>query len=191
MVQGIAAMIATDLAEGYVISRIVKMLSALPDIPEDAAEAAVKLALARKLSKRRAMQKLTQVGGPALRGAVEQNRTYLAAYILSAARRLGKAALEGKLIEGIRAEQHWLAMHDFAQQKRLDSARSVDSAAKRYGALLGWYSVLDGRTTKECAESHGGNFYAERRPHIGWPGSVHSRCRCRPGRPHDTGRMLV
>lgn len=195
VITGIALVIGAGIADTLIAKRVTKMLVGLGDIPEDAAEAAVKLALVGYLLRRRGAN-ITANGrrprrmGPAVTGVIEQNKTYLAAFLVNATRRLAKAAQAGQLREGIRRERRFLNQHDQAQEKRLTAARAVDQTARKVGPLMGWYSVLDSRTTTECREAHGSNFYAERRPVIGWPGSVHARCRCRPGRPHDTGRMI-
>jgi hypothetical protein len=57
---------------------------------------------------------------------------------------------------------------------------AADRAARRHGLVLGWRAVMDARTSAECRRADGKNFSVASRPLIGWPGSVHPHCRCRP-----------
>jgi hypothetical protein len=118
------------------------------------------------------------------------------------------------LQRALQAEAQYIAGHVAAAKKRLEAARDVDAAAdrwgdllgwvatldaakqteaaaERFGDLLGWVATLDDRTTPDCARAHGANFRITSPPRIGWPGSVHRACRCRPGRPIPGARVLA
>lgn len=112
---------------------------------------------------------------------------FRANFILASARRIND-----KLNRGIprrivlQQEQTFYNQHLEAARVRRKAAKSVDSAAARYGVTLGWHATLDARTSPECRAAHGKNFDALKRPEIGYPGSVHASCRCKPGRPFNT-----
>lgn len=124
------------------------------------------------------------------------NRMFRAAFVLNAARRIStglKAGGDLKTLVG--KEKHAWGLHRAATARRLLVAKNVDAAAQSYGqrtaqgTLLGWYATVDGRTDATCIAADQTNFYSERIPMIGLPGSVHMHCRCRPGPPHIGAKM--
>ena len=62
--------------------------------------------------------------------------------------------------------------------QRATSAGKVDMAALEHGRLLGWYAIRgNGKTSAACKAANRHNFYANRMPDIGWPGSgPHPNC---------------
>lgn len=92
--------------------------------------------------------------------------------------------------EALETERRYWQQHLGAQRKRREAADVVDAAVAVHGALLGWYSQEDSRTSPECRAAQGSNFRVSQRPAIGWPGSVHPRCRCKPGPPFATSRTV-
>jgi hypothetical protein len=68
--------------------------------------------------------------------------------------------------------------------------RRFGFASTSKGGLLGWYSRNDDRTSAECLAAHGKNFDPNVIPPIGYPGSVHPHCRCRPGPAHKTNLLV-
>lgn len=117
--------------------------------------------------------------------------TYRAQYVLVASRRMRDGLRAGIPRETLlQRERTYFDQHIAAVARRRDTAAKVDAAAKRHGDLLGWYAVLDNRTSRECREAHGKNFNASVRPAIGYPGSVHLHCRCRPGKAHSTSKTV-
>lgn len=62
--------------------------------------------------------------------------------------------------------------------------------AKSRNIALGWYAVLDKKTSPECRAANGKNFDPLQPPAIGLPGTVHPRCRCVPGPPHPTNERV-
>lgn len=107
---------------------------------------------------------------------------FRAAYVLNAARRIERGLRRGiSREELLRKERVYFQQHIDAASKRRDAASAVDAAVAKHGLELGWYSKLDSRTTAECRAAHGKNFNALIRPPIGYPGSVHRFCRCKPG----------
>lgn len=116
---------------------------------------------------------------------------FRANYVLAASRRL-----DDKFTRGIprriamEQEKRYFEQHMESARNRRKAARAVDVAAGRYGATLGWHATLDLRTSPECRAANGKNFDATVRPPIGYPGSVHPSCRCRPGRPFNTKQTV-
>jgi hypothetical protein len=107
-----------------------------------------------------------------------------ARYILAAARRVSEGG-------SAKAERALFGAHLRAEEGRIDGARVIDHAATKWGPVLGWFAVRDGRTTPECFASHGGNFSATSPPSIGWPGTLHGgNCRCKPVAPWPGAEML-
>lgn len=115
---------------------------------------------------------------------------FRAQYVLASAERLEVARKMGNLPQAKKAEQRYFNQHVEAVANRKASAAAVDKARSRYGDELGWYAILDSRTSPECKEANGKNFSASRIPPIGYPGSVHPHCRCRPGRKHATSKTV-
>ena len=137
--------------------------------------------------------------GPAQRHAIRMNATRRAQFMLSACQRVQAAVVAARsqgtpVLDAIRkamaAEQRWLAAHVHASQNRIAAASAVDGMADAYGNLLGWNSVPDSRCTPECRNANHKNFYADRPPAIGYPGSTHPNCRCWPSAPFKGARVL-
>lgn len=123
-------------------------------------------------------------GFPAV-GAIDSKADfYRAAYIRSATLRVYEDTRKGKTLEeATETEKRFFRLHVVAQQNRMDAAKLVDLAAQKHGPLLGWYAKMDARTSAECRAANGKNFDPLVPPAIGYPGSVHPDCRCKPGRP--------
>lgn len=143
---------------------------------------------------RAAMSHPTKFGPPPTSevptAATESSRlesTYRAQYILAASRRVQAAVRAGTpQADALRDEQRFYNQHLEATVNRAKAAGQVDTMAKRYGDLVGWYAKMDARTSAECKAANGKNFNASVRPPIGYPGSVHPACRCKAGKPHGT-----
>lgn len=134
----------------------------------------------------------TGAAGPATLATARQNMLRRAQFVLASARRLSAAARGGEnLRAALETERRYYGLHLQALWNRARGASQVDSAAQSYGDLLGWYTVLDRRTSAECRAASGRNFSVMAQPLIGWPGTVHPHCRCYPGRPHRGARMLA
>lgn len=115
--------------------------------------------------------------------------TYRAHYVVSASRRL--KGLSGERLEKAkRDEKRYFDQHLDAMKNRKKAATAVDRAKVRYGKELGWYAKMDAATSDECRQANGKNFSPERIPGIGFPGAVHPRCRCKPGRRHATSQTV-
>lgn len=145
-------------------------------------------------------QELTGASGPASMAVIRENHLRRAQFTISSARRLTSAILSARarggtarsaIAEALPRERRYFGQHIEAAWQRARAAAQVDSAYQAYGPLLGWNSVRDKRTSAECRAAHGGNFYVDQPPAIGWPGSVHPHCRCYPGVPVPGGRMLA
>jgi hypothetical protein len=120
----------------------------------------------------------------AQRVTAAEEANYRAAFLLNSSRRIEDAWRRGVApADQAKREIHYWALHHKAAANRLAMARGVDVAAQSFGQVLGWYATLDDRTSTECRRAHGHNFRADQRPLIGWPGTVHPSCRCRPGVP--------
>lgn len=83
-------------------------------------------------------------------------------------------------------ERTYFNQHLDAGRRRHDRAAEIDRAEAQYGPSLGWHAKMDARTSEECRQANGRNFNASRIPAIGYPGTVHPSCRCKPGRPFNT-----
>lgn len=123
-----------------------------------------------------------------------QNVHRRASYLVNAARRVSRGLREGG-IDGMREayerEQRYWAQHQHAGAVRTAAAELVGLEMQRTSSvLLGWHAKLDSRTSPECRAAHGRNFDPNRIPPIGYPGSVHPFCRCRPGVPFATRRRV-
>ncbi len=127
--------------------------------------------------------------GPMQRAEERQALAWRAIYILGAADRLTEAL---DLIHAQHVEEGYFERHVLAEERRIRAAALVDVTNRLLGdrieerdkvPLLGWRSVIDNRTTPECAWANGRNFRADRLPVIGIPGGVHPRCRCTSGPP--------
>ena len=123
--------------------------------------------------------------GPATAAVQAASGTYRAAYLSAAAGRVKTRMAAGKtLAQALKAEAPLAVAHLRAQRNRVRAAAQVDGQVTAHGPLLGWYAVMDGRTSAECAAANGRNFSVTSWPVIGLPGSVHPHCRCRAGAPH-------
>lgn len=111
------------------------------------------------------------------------NLRYRAAFLVVSLRRLVRG---GELAREVTL---WRT-HVRAQRRRLVMGRRVDEQRWVYGELLGWHATLDRRTSDECRAAHQKNFYALRPPVIGYPGTTHPHCRCRPGAPFDGAKLV-
>lgn len=117
----------------------------------------------------------------------QQEAMFRALYVWNATQRVESASDRTKALE---AEQRYFNQHLDAVRKRRGAANAVDKARARYGDELGWYAVMDSRTSPECRAANGKNFSATRVPFIGFPGAVHPSCRCKPGRKHATSATV-
>lgn len=135
----------------------------------------------------------TPPGGPAERTAHRQNQARRAAYTIKSAYRVrDRVRKQGMNEEQAQiAEKHLYEAHMKAMERRVEMAKKVDVMSDQHGNMLGWYATLDRRTDPECRAADGKNFLADRVPVIGYPGTVHPNCRCVPGPPHNTRRMVL
>lgn len=136
--------------------------------------------------------------GPATAKIARLNLMRRAQFLVASARRFSEvmarvaagAADPHEILDLMRAERRFYGQHMMASWARMRAAAQVDSASMDYGRLLGWYTVLDRRTSRECIAANRHNFYADQMPAIGYPGAVHPNCRCMPG-PPVPGAALV
>jgi hypothetical protein len=140
-------------------------------------------------------------GGPVVLGQHLMNLRRRAAYVVNAARRLGTAVVReksnpGSIQRALQTEGRYLSQHLSAVKKRNEAAAVAQTELnkrmlpKGANGLLGWNAILDSRTSAECRKADGKNFYPLQPPAIGLPGAVHDHCRCTPGPPHATNRMV-
>ena len=195
----------TDLAALLSLAAPAISVAATLNGAQEVAQAAVKALL--ELS---GIRQLLRVEPPNLtqvpvRLQNRQNLIRRATYLLNAARRLTTALKAGQLSQGLRQEGAYLRAHMEASAKRELAAQAVadevtrqnqqsggQSGASDSGStMLGWYSVRDENTTADCRAAHGKNFNPARIPLIGYPGTVHPHCRCKPGPAHPGARYLA
>jgi hypothetical protein len=145
-------------------------------------------------------QEVTGASGPASLTVIRENHLRRAQFAIASARRMTSSILTARsrggtarsaLAEALPAERRYFGQHIEAAWNRARAAAQVDAAYQAHGGLLGWYSLRDRATSPECRAAHGGNFWVDAPPAIGWPGSVHPHCRCYPGAPVPGGRMLA
>jgi hypothetical protein len=142
---------------------------------------------------------VTGVIGAASAQTSRVNLARRAQYVIAAAKRVMGAARDARakgepVGAAIRAqlakERRYYEQHQAAMWNRAAAAGKTDMAALEHGNLLGWNTVIDERTSADCRAADGWNYYASSMPDIGFPGSVHERCRCFPSAPHPRGRVL-
>lgn len=168
------------LISGVTADSLAGILGALPGISGDAAKQLLALAPLRSGLD---LPPVPLAPGP-VRNARAVNAQRRAQYLLNAARRLTVAGSSPTGAEGaLDAEIRNFEAHQQAVRVRVVASKNVAQASERYGQELGWYAQRDSRTSPECRRAHGTNFRADRMPAIGYPGAVHTHCRCRPGKP--------
>lgn len=137
--------------------------------------------------------------GEAGRQVARVNMLRRAQFTVSAAHRLSdditqahsrRQPVQPALDAGVQREKRYYGMHLVATWARTRAGAQVDSAVMEHGRLVGWHATVDAMTSKECLAANGKNFYAGHMPVIGYPGAVHPRCRCQPGRPFPGGQIL-
>lgn len=194
------------LAYAQSADAISEALEAFPDVAKAAIKALLEIGPVRSLLR---MHPKTGASAP-LQAMHRANLMHRAAYLVSAARRLSRPfrgprlGMGDRLKATIETEKRYLAQHLDAVSNRVRAAEQVGQAmrvqSKRVArinetngvpgrpssSLLGWYAVMDERTSAECRRAHGRNFDPRQIPMIGFPGAVHPHCRCRPGPPHRT-----
>jgi hypothetical protein len=128
------------------------------------------------------------------------NAARRAQYVLAAAKRVLGSVREARakglptgaaFADALATERRYYLMHVAAMANRADAAAETDQAAAKYGDLLGWLAKNDDRTSAECADASGKNYYASSIPDVGLPGAVHLSCRCRPVAPWPGGKLLA
>lgn len=116
-------------------------------------------------------------GPPTMAKRMAANEPLMRArYLLAAAKRLAKAAAEGRFIEALRREQAYLDAHRKAGQRRARIAREYDMVAQGQ-TFLRWLAVMDKKTTADCAAKNG-SVWNVNNPPFPPPGAVHGSCRC-------------
>lgn len=147
--------------------------------------------------------------GSATKAMRRTNALRRAQYLLSAARRvshaIGADTRPSALITALERERRFWRAHVAAAHQREQAAATLDSTAAQYGhdvtvskagghvthTVLGWHSTRDNRTTEECRQAHGKNFYADAPPAIGYPGAgPHMNCRCKAVPAWNTRRLV-
>lgn len=196
--------ILLTLAAGTTAAGLAGALAGLPGIPIEAA----RMLFAAVPGLVELVQAHNAIGDPFSGGPVEwqkrQNLTRRAAYLINAARRMATALVTsrhdpGALTRAVDAETRHLRAHVDAVARRQRAAVRVAEALKtergkgeqpEFDLLLGWYAVLDSRTSPDCRKANGKNFDPLRPPAIGLPGTVHPHCRCKPGPSHPTSQTV-
>lgn len=115
-------------------------------------------------------------GMPATRRVAAGEPRMRAQYVLAAAKRLTQGIADGVFDQALEKERRYLDAHVDAGRNRRRAARRLDELGEN-GQVLVWRTVMDQRTTPECAALDGRLFTADNPPGI--PGAMHSRCRCR------------
>lgn len=185
-VVALAAYLSTAMAASAVAlpTVLVSRLAALGMSPR-AAQAAGRLVLSEPLTGR------TRWGSPGfpavapkggapvsmVRLIAANEPTMRARYVLAAAKRLTRAALNGEYTAGLSRERKYMDAHRMAGQKRAQAARAYDRVARR-ATYLRWITAADERVDGQCAAREGSVWRVDN-PIMPPPGAVHARCRCR------------
>lgn len=140
---------------------------------------------------------------PVQQEQIRVNLLRRAQYLLNAGRRLqreidSQQSLPGNsklsavkaMAKALRQEERYYALHIKASHEREMAASQIDLASLRHGSKLGWYTIVDDRTSSDCLAANGRNFYSHKQPAIGWPGMTHPTCRCWAGAPHATDKTV-
>lgn len=181
------ALIAAALAMNATAQATAERLAPRLGIPMSILLPLIGLALSRRLTYRPTPAK----AGSAAAESERLEPGLRAAYVLSASQRVARAVREGvPEAQALATERRYFNQHLEAMKNRAAVSLVVDAAASKFGDELGWYSVLDSRTSPECRRANGKNFRASRMPGIGYPGAVHTHCRCKPGKPHRTNQTV-
>lgn len=98
-----------------------------------------------------------------------------AEFLVNSAERLSEALAMGDYDKAVAKEEGYAEQHVAAGQNRRKAAKKLDELAAT-SPMLVWRTILDERTTPDCAVLNGRIFPANNPPAI--PGAVHSRCRC-------------
>lgn len=195
------AELTTALAQAQSIQQVAGLLAKFPAVLPEAVAELMKLGAVRGL-----VRAPVQSGPHVAQQAMSRhNLMRRASYLILAGQRVSRAWTNGprttraeRMRQALRQEKVYLGQHLEAHKRRVRSGAAVAQEAARVArsdvsgvfeappGLLGWYAVLDDRTSRDCRLANGRNFDPKRVPRIGFPGSVHPACRCRPGPPHPT-----
>lgn len=187
MVAAVAGLLAVGAAYDSTVKSILTVTASL-GLPAMAIKTATRIAMSAPVGD--AMPPGSRTDGAA-RVTASKERLFRATYLLNAAKRINNWFREGIVpTEIVRRERRHFEAHRQAQARRRKVAREIDAVAARYGSELGWYAKMDSRTSAECRWANGRNFRVDRRPPIGYPGTVHPNCRCVPGKPHASGKSV-
>lgn len=186
LIAAIAALLAIQASAGATATKV----ATLTGLPIAAVGPVVKLAMSKPWAYN--VASIRPSSGPTATGqASDAEGLFRAGYVLSASRRWQEGLRAGMSRPALqRQEDRWFQQHLDAQANRRLAATQVDKSASRYGPELGWYAKIDAKTSPECRQAHGKNFNPAQRPQIGYPGSVHTHCRCKAGRPHATSKTV-
>jgi hypothetical protein len=179
------------------------VMEALTLFPDVAAEA---VGVLFSIPQVRGLLRLQPASGAhaAVQATYRMNLKRRSAYLIQAALRMSTAIRNngpGVIAGAKSAERRYLEQHLRADAGRVKAAEAVAAIAGRlarvarrdgstWNGLVGWYAVMDERTSAECRRANGRNFDPRRVPRIGLPGAVHPSCRCRPGVPHVTDKRV-
>lgn len=187
LVATIVSLMAVGAPNKALASRVATLLRPV-GVTGTAATLSVRLAMSAPIVSRQA----TRLDTPAVKATVSTEHYFRATYTLEAARRIDASIKSGTpAASALQEERRFFLLHRQAADRRMEMARKVDIARERFGDELGWYAKKDSRTTPECKAAHGKNFSALVMPRIGYPGTVHPRCRCLAGPPHKSGKQLA
>jgi hypothetical protein len=181
------------LAYATSVDAMVEVLAQFPGITE----AGVKSLLS--IPQVRGLVRLNPNAGAhaATQAMYRHNLARRSAYLVMAGRRVSTAMTMGADAQAraLVTERRYLQQHLQAMAGREVAANAVGAMARRlskqakrepgftWNGLLGWYAVMDADTSIDCRAANGRNFDPTQVPPIGFPGTVHPACRCRPGPP--------
>lgn len=184
---GVIAVKAVTLP-GFLVDRMVSL-----GLNRRAVRAAGKLTLEPALTGRTRWGSPVSRFGPQtmVRRMAANEPTMRARYLFAAAKRMTKAAAQGRFTAGLSREQAYLDAHRRAGRRRATAARAYDIAA-RGQMFMTWVTAGDSRVDPHCAALAGSVWNVDRPP-VPCPGAVHPWCRCvaRPLGSHAAARAAA
>lgn len=114
-------------------------------------------------------------GMTAMRMVASEEPEMRAEFLVNSAERLSEALGTGDYDAAAVREERYAEQHVAAGQNRRRAARKLDGLAVESPVLV-WRTVMDRKTTPDCAALDGRIFLAADPPGI--PGAMHPTCRC-------------
>jgi hypothetical protein len=177
-VQQQLVLIASALLTAGSVAALADVVAEVLAVPKEVALKVAKIAIVD----------VPEVSSRGFRGLLEEeNLIYRAAYVRTAAQRLGVASLDqdGRFGASEALERHYFELHQAQELRREAGGEQVAEAMDLYGSVVGWYATIRPTNRPNHRQAHAQNF----RPLFGppvltlaYPG-VLPHCLCEVGPP--------